>query len=159
MGIVIGDEHSESVKPPHWGSVGYPGLTLREALDKRLPSYVPNGTDKVLFKLGENDIRHKLCLEERPINATDELITDYILQLQMVADSGVMVFAAHVMPQAKDERGPFEGDHPYRQHIGFVFNSALSAVWNGVLGYEGYSDDELCLPDEMLAGTYGSLTG
>ena len=85
--IAIGDSHAICMYRPGWQNISVPFKTLHGALKERLDSFIPNGgyTD-IEFYFGNIDIRHHLCRQDNPEEATVELVRKYIEQARGIAD-------------------------------------------------------------------------
>ena len=150
--VVIGDSHSISVAPHDFAINRNDGKTLYGALKQGLKSFLTGKEETVIFKFGDIDMRHHICRQELPINSLNEMLVEYISQAQEIQDMGITVILCHVMAQTRDTRkipktGYFKGEPFYgpvatRQHIGFLFNTAISSAWNGTVVYPDYADED-----------------
>lgn len=85
--IAIGDSHAICMYRRGWQNISIPFKTLHGALKEGLLNFVPSGSyTDIEFYFGNIDIRHHLCRQDNPEEATKILVGKYIEQARGVAD-------------------------------------------------------------------------
>ena len=135
--ISIGDSHAISMYRPGWQNLSIPFKTLHGALKEGLINLVPQGAYREIeFYFGNIDIRHHLCRQDNPEQATKELVGKYIEQARGVADHyGATVRLYEPLPIESVDRKipktgwykgtPFHGDWVSRNFIRKLFREEI----------------------------------
>lgn len=83
---VVGDSHALSAWRPGHLVQRHDGLTLHGALKRGLRTLWPEvPTDCLVLYLGNIDLRHHLCRQEDPYDATVELVEAYVNQVRALS--------------------------------------------------------------------------
>jgi len=85
--IAIGDSHAICMYRRGWSNISIPFKTLHGALKEGLDSFIPRGNyADIEFYFGNIDIRHHLCRQDNPEEATKELARKYIEQARGLSE-------------------------------------------------------------------------
>lgn len=138
--IVIGDSHAISMYRPGWKMNSVPFKTLHGALSMGLSSFVPAGQkfDTVEFYFGNIDIRHHLMRQPNPVQATKDLVKEYVKQAWPIAPL-VRIYEplpieneSRKLPKTGYYKGtPFYGSWNERNNIRHVFIEELDRLCTG----------------------------
>ena len=145
--IVMGDSHAHSVYTPKSLVLRKDGRWMGGIIKKTIQKEITDfgfdfdQIDEMTCYYGNIDIRHHLCREVDPIQATKNLIRDYAAMLERYDDKKIEVVCAipiedesRKLPATGLYQGtPFFGTRAQRQELVKVFNDELQehAVKNG----------------------------
>lgn len=147
--IAIGDSHAICMYRPGWQNISVPFKTLHGALKEGLESFLPKGAYECIeFYFGNIDIRHHLCRQDNPEEATKELVRKYIEQARALANfhnATVRLYEplpienpSRKIPKTGWHKGaPFCGDWASRNFIRKLFREEIRKnQYGGVELYE-----------------------
>jgi len=135
--IAIGDSHAICMYRPGWQNISVPFKTLHGALKEGLDSFIPQGSyTDIEFYFGNIDVRHHLCRQDNPEEATKILARKYIEQARAVCETyGANVKLYELLPIENPSRkipktgwhkgAPFCGDWVSRNAIRKIFREEL----------------------------------
>lgn len=145
--IAIGDSHGISMYRPGWMINSVPYKTLYGALEVGLDEFVDLGVKvgenpEIEFYFGNIDIRHHLCRQPNPAEATRELVTRYVDQCKAISqDLNASVKIWEPLPIENESRKlpktgyykgtPFYGTWKERNEIRNVFIETLKEKVEG----------------------------
>jgi len=128
--FILGDSHSVSVYVPGSNISRNDGKTLFGVMKDGMETYIPEGTKHLISYFGNIDIRHHLCRQDKPIDATKKLVADYFEHLKGLNIEKVSVvkllpieFEGRRIPKTgwyKD--APFTGTQAERNQLMEIFN-------------------------------------
>lgn len=132
--LVVGDSHSHSAYVPESLILRKDGRTLRGILKKTIKAevlefgYDWNQLQELSCYWGSIDIRHHLCREADPIQATKTLIADYVAELRRTEKKIEIVCPLPIEDESRPlpstgyyEGTPFFGTRAQRQEVLKVF--------------------------------------
>ena len=135
--ISIGDSHAICMYRPGWQNISVPFKTLHGALKEGLDSFIPQGSyTDIEFYFGNIDVRHHLCRQDNPEEATKILARKYIEQARAVCETyGANVKLYELLPIENPSRkipktgwhkgAPFCGDWVSRNAVRKIFRQEL----------------------------------
>ena len=142
--ISIGDSHAICMYRPGWKNISVPFKTLHGALKEGLNSFLPerDSWDHIEFYFGNIDIRHHLCRQENPVEATRRLVENYMHQVHLIAgrcNANVTIYEP--LPIENERRSvpktgwykgtPFYGSWSERNEIRKLFREEVRAWCDG----------------------------
>lgn len=139
--FVLGDSHSVSVWHPGSNISRNDGKTLFGVMREGMGNYIPEGTKHLITYFGNIDIRHHLCRQEKPVDATKKLVKDYFEHLKSLNIEKVSIvkllpieFEERRIPKTGFYKGtPFIGSQRERTQLMQIFNEQidnLKAIYN-----------------------------
>lgn len=139
--FVLGDSHSVSVYHPGGNISRNDGKTLFGVMKEGMQTYVPEGTTHLITYFGNIDVRHHLCRQEKPVDATKKLVKNYFEHLKSLNIEKISVvkllpieFEERRIPKTGYYKGtPFIGSQRERTQLMQIFNEEvvnLSAIYN-----------------------------
>jgi len=137
--LAIGDSHAICMYRPQWQNLSVPFKTLHGALKEGLKSFVHNNKmmyEEIEFYFGNIDIRHHLCRQDNPEEATKELVAEYVKQaaeISYIFDCKVTLYEplpienpSRSIPKTGWYKGtPFNGDWASRNFIRKLFKEEM----------------------------------
>ena len=133
----IGDSHAICMYRPGWQNLSVPFKTLHGALKEGLESFLGDQkyTD-VEFYFGNIDVRHHLCRQDNPEEATRELVEKYMKQAhEIAAKYNCKVKIYELLPIEAETRSipktgwykgtPFYGSRQERDNIRKLFKEEV----------------------------------
>lgn len=139
--ITIGDSHSFSVYTPGSLTLRKDGRTLRGVLKKGIEKEITdhgfdfNQLEELTCYWGNIDVRHHLCRESNPIQATKDLLKLYEDKLKSLEKDIELTYLlpiedeSRILPKTGYFQGtPFYGSRAKRQELVKLFNETLSEM-------------------------------
>lgn len=137
--VVAGDSHAICMYRPGWHVNSVPFKTLHGALKEGLKSFInPDRHVVAEFYFGNIDVRHHLCRQPDPRQATKDLAKRYFDQLIELSDSGIGVSAYELLPIEHESRAlpktgyykgtPFYGTVQDRNEIRLIFRDVMEEL-------------------------------
>jgi hypothetical protein len=166
--FVLGDSHSVSVFHPGGNISRNDGKTLYGVIKEGMSNYIPEGTTHLITYFGNIDIRHHLCRQQNPLDATKKLVHNYFDHLKSLNIEKVSVvkllpieFEGRRIPKTGYYKGtPFIGSQRERTQLMQIFNEEvekLSAIYNiGVIEWPSHWYEE---DPKYFADTYMEKPG
>ena len=135
--FVLGDSHSVSVYEPGADISRNDGKTLFGALKQGFLSMIPPDVTKLITYFGNIDVRHHLCRQANPKDATIKLVERYIEELKSLQQYGIKdISVVKLLPIEHEgrkipktgwyQKAPFYGSQKERSEIQRLFNHYLS---------------------------------
>lgn len=147
--LVFGDSHCFSVYRPGFMVYRNDGLTLHGALTRGFDTYVYPWVKDLIVYAGNIDVRHHLCRQHDPLQATLDLMERYeaeLLSLQKSEKHCIQnITVVHVLPVEDESRkipktgwykkAPFFGSRADRAAISKLINMSIDSMcerndWN-----------------------------
>lgn len=136
--LVIGDSHAICLYRPNWMVISKPFKTLYGALKENLSSLVYNiPLTHLEFYFGNIDIRHHLCRQANPEEATRSLVREYFDQLNAlnrkvgVREPLPIENESRVVPKTGMYKGTaFYGSWKERNEIRLIFKDECKRLSN-----------------------------
>lgn len=142
--LVCGDSHAISMYRRGWDVNSVPFKTLHGALEMGLETFVTQNYESVdsleelEFYFGNIDLRHHLCRQKDPEEATRKIARKYYAQLSILADKGPKVSAYELLPIENESRvlpktgmykgTPFHGSWEQRNAIRLAFKDEMMTL-------------------------------
>ena len=137
--ISVGDSHAICMYRPKWMNLSVPFKTLHGALNMGLKSFIEGYNTKfknIEFYFGNIDVRHHLLRQEDPVQATKDLVAEYVRQANEVAlEHDAVVTLYELLPIENERRAipktgwyqntPFFGTRVQRDDIRKLFRDEL----------------------------------
>lgn len=136
--LVLGDSHCLSLYIPGYMVSSHRSLSLSQALENKLNSYILDNIDDLIIYFGNFDIRHLLLREYNPIKNIDNLILE--LESQLVSLNIDNISIRHVLPIEDESRKiskldrykklDYFGSKKDRQALSTYFNYKVNEICN-----------------------------
>lgn len=136
--VVAGDSHAICMYRPGWFVNSVPFKTLHGALKEGLQSFIEPHHEIAEFYFGNIDVRHHLCRQPDPRQATKDLAKRYFDQLNELSDGGISVSAYELLPIEHESRalpktGYYKGTSFYgtmqdRNEIRLIFRDVMEEL-------------------------------
>lgn len=132
--IAVGDSHGICMYRPGWKISSTPYKTLYGALEMGLSSFIPKGEFTVAeFYFGNIDIRHHLCRQSDPAEATRDLVKRYVEDVKKLDFQSAKIWEplpieneSRKLPKTGYYKGtPFYGTWTQRNEIRKIFIAEL----------------------------------
>lgn len=141
--FILGDSHAVSVFVPGSNISRNDGKTLFGAIKEGMENYIPEGTKHLITYFGNIDIRHHLCRQDNPIDATKNLVKNYFEHLESLNIEKISVtkllpieFEDRRIPKTGWYKGtPFAGTQQERNQLMEIFNNEIDRL-SSEHGYE-----------------------
>ena len=172
--FILGDSHAVSVFVPGSNISRNDGKTLFGVIKDGMDTYIPEGTKHLITYFGNIDIRHHLCRQDNPIDATKKLAKDYFEHLDSLNSNALIdietISVTKLLPIEFEGRRipktgwykdtPFAGTQTERNQLMELFNNEIDRLSN-LYGYKTieWPSDWYDTNPETFAKTYMERPG
>jgi hypothetical protein len=136
--LVLGDSHCLSLYTPGYMVSFHRSMSLFQALENKLESYILNNINDLIIYFGNFDVRHLLLREHDPIKIINNLISELESQLLSLNIDNISI--RHLLPIEDESRKigkldrykklDYFGSKKDRQALSTYFNYKITEICN-----------------------------